>query len=193
MPIHRSDDQSDCPALSEPESSGTPQHTSPRPTYAADTRQGPDCPALPEPESLASDITATRSNDDNLPSNSRAETDEAFGISRSGRVQDGSDYPASRDARQDDGLNRRRPWQQNDGIRDLEAGHPDQRHEIDDSSTSALLSRKDALYNAQHWPGPTASRKANLLFPYDPEIIPKYGPLGIRALLFTPSWFSINM
>lgn len=28
---------------------------------------------------------------------------------------------------------------------------------------------------------------------YDPDIVPKYGALGRRALLFTPSWFSINM
>lgn len=27
----------------------------------------------------------------------------------------------------------------------------------------------------------------------EPDIIPKYGALGLRALLFTPSWFSINM
>lgn len=27
----------------------------------------------------------------------------------------------------------------------------------------------------------------------EPHIIPKYGALGLRALLFTPSWFSINM
>ena len=28
---------------------------------------------------------------------------------------------------------------------------------------------------------------------YDPDIVPRYGALGRRALLFTPSWFSINM
>lgn len=25
------------------------------------------------------------------------------------------------------------------------------------------------------------------------DLVPKYGSLGIRAMLFSPSWFSINM
>ena len=50
----------------------------------------------------------------------------------------------------------------------------------------------DALH--QQDPGDTGLLDGERKQPqYDPDIVPKFGALGRRALLFTPSWFSINM
>lgn len=130
--------------------------------------EGPDCPALPE-----ADISAGQDGQNAVSCTSTAADMNA------GHISDGPDCPALPDTAVPDVQGpptARRTWK-----RDENAFNED----------SAITSNEHINYQA--WPDSTGTRKSNLLFPYDPDIIPKYGPLGIRALLFTPSWFSINM
>lgn len=138
--------------------------------------EGPDCPALPE-----ATVSAGQDGQNAISCTSTAVDMNAR------RISDGPDCPALPDTAVPDvqsASTARRAWK-----RDEHAFNEDSATTLGPSSATTSSEH----INYQAWPGSTGTRKSNLLFPFDPDIIPKYGPLGIRALLFTPSWFSINM
>lgn len=152
--------------------------------------EGPDCPALGETYEVP---TESRESSEDQSGQNISHRIRTFGSS----VQDGPDCPALPEPAGDGGIARRSVRQADWNEANLEAGNGNTvvngSHTVLNESQKSVTPTKEGPFNSQHWPGPTANKMSNILFPVDPDIVPKYGPLGVRALVFTPSWFSINV